>query len=144
MRPITSGTDASRCLIKVLAHTAVRRAHVADSDTRDIDFESHLLQVREGRGGTSRTVRIAEELASDLRHLIGHRKSGPVFLSQKRGGSRRSGRSIGSWRRSFNGPTSSVGWMGNSLSSFRISDDAPLCVPRLGLCYLWCRFCYVG
>ena len=74
-----------RCLIKALAHTAIRRAELASLDIRDIDFERHLLQIREGKGGKSRTVPISEELASDLKHLNGNRKSGPIFLSQRKG-----------------------------------------------------------
>ncbi len=72
-----------RCMIKTLAHTAVRRAELAALDVRDIDFDRNLVQIREGKGGKSRTVPISEELANDLKHLIGSRKTGPLFLSQR-------------------------------------------------------------
>lgn len=74
-----------RCIIKTFAHTAIRRAELAKLDIRDIDFSRNLLQIREGKGGKSRTVPISEELASDLKHLIGTRSSGPVFLTQRNG-----------------------------------------------------------
>ena len=74
-----------RCLIKTLAHTALRRAELAKLDVRDLDFTRNLLQIREGKGGKSRTVPMSDELANDLSHLMGHRKAGPVFLSQRNG-----------------------------------------------------------
>jgi integrase/recombinase XerD len=75
-----------RCMIKTLAHTALRRAELAALDIRDLDFDRNLLQVREGKGGKSRTVPMSEELASDLKHLIGQRKTGALFLSQRKTG----------------------------------------------------------
>lgn len=72
-----------RCLIKTLAQTAVRRAEAATLDVRDVDLERNLMNIREGKGGKSRTVPITDELASDFQHLIGTRKSGPLFLSQR-------------------------------------------------------------
>jgi integrase/recombinase XerD len=74
-----------RCLVKTLAHTAIRRAELANLDMRDLDFTRNLIQIREGKGGKSRTVPMSDELANDLNHLIGHRKAGPVFLSQRNG-----------------------------------------------------------
>jgi len=74
-----------RCLLKTLAHTAIRRAELAKLDIRDIDFKRNLIEIREGKGGKSRTVPMSEELTSDLQHLIGTRKAGPVFLSQRNG-----------------------------------------------------------
>jgi len=75
-----------RCIIKALAHTAVRRVEITKLDVRDIDFERNLLHVRNGKGGKNRTVPISDELASDLKHLVGQRATGPLFVSQ-RGGS---------------------------------------------------------
>jgi len=74
-----------RCLIKTLAHTAIRRAELAKLDIRDIDFKRNLIEIREGKGGKSRTIPMSKELSSDLQHLIGPRKSGSVFLSQRNG-----------------------------------------------------------
>jgi len=79
----TSFSD--RCFIKTPALTAVRRAELANLDIQDIDLNRNLLQIREGKGGKSRTVQMSDELASDLKHLIGDRKTGPVCLSQRNG-----------------------------------------------------------
>ena len=51
-----------RCLVKTLAHTALRRAELTSLDVRDLDFTRNLLQVREGKGGKSRTAPMSEEL----------------------------------------------------------------------------------
>lgn len=74
-----------RSLIKTLAQTGMRRAEVANIDVRDIDFDKNLIQIREGKGGKSRTVPITDELASDLNHLVGSRKTGIVFESNRGG-----------------------------------------------------------
>jgi integrase len=68
-----------RCLIKAIAQTGMRRAETADVDVRDVDFDKNLVQIGEGKGGKSRTIPITGELASDLQHLIGSRKTGIVF-----------------------------------------------------------------
>ena len=74
-----------RCLIKTLAQTGMRRAEVAKLDIRDIDFEKNLVHIREGKGGKSRTIPITDELVSDYKHLIGGRKTGAVFESNRGG-----------------------------------------------------------
>jgi len=74
-----------RCLVKTFAHTAIRRAELAALNIRDIDFNRNLIEIRNGKGGKSRTVPMSGDLANDLGHLIGYRKSGPVFLSQRDG-----------------------------------------------------------
>lgn len=74
-----------RCLIKTLAHTAIRRAELAALGVSDLNFNRNLIEIRNGKGGKSRTVPVSDELANDLKHLIGNRKSGPVFLSQRNG-----------------------------------------------------------
>lgn len=75
-----------RCIIKTLAHTAVRRVEITNLDVRDIDFGRNLVHIRNGKGGKTRTIPISEELASDFKHLVGQRSTGPLFVSQ-RGGS---------------------------------------------------------
>lgn len=74
-----------RCILKTLAQTAIRRAELAALDVRDVLFDKQLIEIREGKGGKSRTVPITEELASDLRHLVANRKNGPIFVSQRGG-----------------------------------------------------------
>jgi len=72
-----------RCLIAALAATGMRRAEVAALDVRDLDLEARRLTIRTGKGGKQRTVPITDELASDLRLLVGRRNTGPVFLSNR-------------------------------------------------------------
>lgn len=74
-----------RCIMKTLAQTAIRRAELASLDVRDINFETGVIEIREGKGGKSRTIPITEELGSDLRHLVASRKKGPIFESQRGG-----------------------------------------------------------
>jgi integrase len=75
-----------RCILKTFAQTGIRRTELASLDVRDLDLERRRLRVREGKGAKERLLPITEELASDLSHLIGKRKTGPVFVSL-RGGS---------------------------------------------------------
>ncbi|MFQ6092925.1 MAG: tyrosine-type recombinase/integrase [bacterium] len=72
-----------RCLLKTLAHTAMRRFEAANLDVRDIDFERKLIYIREGKGGKSRTIPVSEELLSDLRYLIGPKKNGALFANPR-------------------------------------------------------------
>lgn len=74
-----------RCILKTFAQTGIRRAELASLDIRDVDLEVRRLRVREGKGAKERLVPITDELASDLLHLIGKRKTGPVFVSLRGG-----------------------------------------------------------
>ncbi|MCJ7783831.1 MAG: site-specific integrase [Desulfobacterales bacterium] len=74
-----------RCIVKMFAQTGIRRAELASLDIRDVDFEKNLIYIREGKGGKSRTIPITEELASDLKHMINSRKTGPLFKSNRDG-----------------------------------------------------------
>jgi integrase len=57
----------------------MRRFEIANLDIRDIDFQKRLIQIPKGKGGKSRTIPVSEDLLGDLKHLIGSRKTGPVF-----------------------------------------------------------------
>jgi len=74
-----------RCILKTLAQTAIRRSELTELDVRDIDFERKLIQIQEGKGGKGRTIPVSADLLSDLRHLLGRRTNGPVFVSLKGG-----------------------------------------------------------
>jgi len=76
-------TFRDRCILKTLALTAMRRAELAALDIRDVDLGKCLIHIRDGKGGKSRIVPVTDDLASDLKHLFQHRKTGPVFLSQR-------------------------------------------------------------
>lgn len=74
-----------RCILKTFAQTGIRRAELAGLDIRDVDLEARRLRIRDGKGAKERLVPITGELASDLLHLIGKRKTGPLFVSLRGG-----------------------------------------------------------
>lgn len=81
---IASANFRDRCIIKTLYWLGLRRHEVVALDVRDIDFERKRVNVRQGKGGKTRIVpMIEDDLIGDLKHLIGHRKEGPVFLSNQ-------------------------------------------------------------
>jgi len=70
-----------RCLVKSFYFAGLRLMEAAKLDVRDINFDRRWLHVREGKLGKSQTIVILDdEFLSDLRILIGERKSGPVFV----------------------------------------------------------------
>lgn len=72
-----------RCVIKTLFWLGLRRRELTELDVRDIDFERKRVQVR-GKGGKTRIVPIIDdEYLGDLKHLIGSRTEGPVFVSNQ-------------------------------------------------------------
>lgn len=81
-----------RCILKTFVQTGIRRAELASLDVRDVDLEDRRVRIREGKGAKERLVPITDELASDLSHLIGKRKIGPLFVSLR--GSQISTRSL--------------------------------------------------
>jgi len=73
-----------RCLIKTLWWLGVRRRELLQLDIRDLDVERKRVTVREGKGGKTRIIPlIDDEYLSDLLMLIGSRKTGPIFLSNR-------------------------------------------------------------
>ena len=71
-------------MIKTLYWLGLRRKELAELDVRDIDFERRRVNVRQGKGGKTRIVpMIDDEYISDIKHLIGGKKEGPVFLSNQ-------------------------------------------------------------
>ena len=73
-----------RCLIKTLWWLGVRRSELINLDVRDLDVERKRVTIHEGKGGKTRVIPIInDEYLSDLLILIGRRKSGPIFLSNR-------------------------------------------------------------
>src|SRR6266436_5664488 len=74
-----------RCLIKTLWWLGVRRRELLlQLDIRDLDVARKRVTVREGKGGKIRVIPlIDDEYLSDLLMLIGSRKTGPIFLSDR-------------------------------------------------------------
>jgi integrase/recombinase XerD len=81
---IAAPTFRDRCVIKTLYWLGLRRQELVNLDVRDIDFGRKRVTVRKGKGGKTRIVpMIDDEYIGDLKHLIGHRTEGPVFLSNQ-------------------------------------------------------------
>ena len=73
-----------RCLIKTLWWLGVRRRELIHLDVRDLDADRKRIIVREGKGGKTRVIPlIDDEYLSDVLMLIGSRKTGPIFLSNR-------------------------------------------------------------
>lgn len=72
-----------RCVVKTFAQTAIRRFELQNMDIRDVDFDRRVIHIREGKGGKERTIPCSDDLLGDLRHLVGRRRAGPVFLSNR-------------------------------------------------------------
>lgn len=71
-------------LIKLLAVTGMRRFEVRDLDLRDIDFPNRILHLV-GKGDKERDIPCPGEVLTDIRYLVGHRKTGAVFQSNRGG-----------------------------------------------------------
>jgi integrase/recombinase XerD len=81
---IAASNFRDRCVIKTLYWLGLRRQELVHLDVRDIDFGRKRVTVRKGKGGKTRIVpMIDDEYLGDLKHLIGHRTEGPVFLSNQ-------------------------------------------------------------
>ena len=79
---ISADNFRNRCIIKTLYWLGLRRKELTELGMRDIDFERKRVKVREGKGGKTRIVPIIDdEYLSDIKHLLGTRKDGAVFVS---------------------------------------------------------------
>ncbi|MDH3217129.1 MAG: tyrosine-type recombinase/integrase [Candidatus Krumholzibacteria bacterium] len=81
-----ASTLRDRCILKLFAHTGIRREELASLDVRDLDFAARRIHIREGKGAKARTVPITDELRSDLQLYVAKRKIGPLFLSNHKRG----------------------------------------------------------
>lgn len=80
---IATSSFRDRCIIKSLFWLGLRRKELCGLDIRDIDFQRKRVTVK-GKGDKIRIIPIVDdEFLSDLKHLIGARKDGPVFLSNQ-------------------------------------------------------------
>lgn len=90
MRSVRSFRD--RVILELLYSCGLRRSEACALDVPDINFSSHWLVIRNGKGSKSRVVPLGDDLADDLRALVGRRQRGPVFVSLR--GERLSTRSV--------------------------------------------------
>jgi integrase/recombinase XerD len=80
---IATNNFRDRCLVKTLFWLGLRRQELCGLDVRDIDFDRKRVKIR-GKGDKVRIIPIVDdEFMSDLRHLLGARQEGPVFLSNQ-------------------------------------------------------------
>jgi integrase len=81
---LSASNFRDRCLLKTLWWLGVRRSELTTLDVRDVDVERKRVIIRKGKGGKTRVVPIInDEYLSDLLILIGGRKTGPIFLSNR-------------------------------------------------------------
>lgn len=81
---IASANFRDRCVIKTLYWLGLRRHELVSLDARDIDFERKRVNVRRGKGEKTRIVpMIDDEHIGDIKHLLGGRTEGQVFLSNQ-------------------------------------------------------------
>jgi integrase len=84
---LTASNFRDRCLIKTLWWLGVRRSELINLDVRDVDVERKRVTIQKGKGGKTRVIPIInDEYLSDLLLLIGSRKTGPIFLSNRHRG----------------------------------------------------------
>lgn len=82
----------NQVVLELLYSCGLRRFEACSLDIPDIDFSNIWLAIRNGKGSKSRIVPFSDDLANDLRALIGRRRTGPVFVSLR--GERLSTRSV--------------------------------------------------
>jgi integrase/recombinase XerD len=81
---LSASNFRDRCLIKTLWWLGVRRSELIHLDVRDFDEQRKRMTVHKGKGGKTRVIPIInDEYLSDLLILIGGRKTGPIFLSNR-------------------------------------------------------------
>ena len=84
---LTASNFRDRCLIKTLWWLGVRRSELINLDVRDVDVARKRVTIQKGKGGKTRVIPIInDEYLSDLLLLIGSRKTGPIFLSNRNRG----------------------------------------------------------
>ena len=75
-----------RVLIKTLYYAGLRRFEASELKVPDIDFNLNRIVVVKGKGNKMRIVPIIDmDYKADLKHLIGERREGYVFVSIKGG-----------------------------------------------------------
>ncbi len=84
---LTASNFRDRCPIKTLWWLGVRRSELINLDVRDVDVERKRVTIQKGKGGKTRVIPIInDEYLRDLLLLIGSRKTGPIFLSNRHRG----------------------------------------------------------
>jgi integrase len=81
---LSASNFRDRCLIKTLWWLGVRRSELINLDVWDFDEKRKRIILHKGKGGKTRVIPIInDEYLSDLLILIGSRKAGPIFLSNR-------------------------------------------------------------
>lgn len=75
-----------RVIVKLLYFCGLRRSELIYLNIEDVDFNKKRLVIRHGKGDKVRTIPFIDlDVISDLKHLIGGKRSGAVFLSSLSG-----------------------------------------------------------
>jgi integrase len=81
---LSASNFRDRFLIKTLWWLGVRRSKLINLNVRDFDATRKRTTIHKGKGGKTRVIPIInDEYLSDLLILIGSRKTGPIFLSNR-------------------------------------------------------------
>jgi integrase len=113
---LSASNFRDRCLLKTLWWLGVRRSELINLDVWDFDQERKRMTIHKGKGGKTRVIPIInDEYLSDLLMLIGSRKTGPIFLSNRHR-AMSLGQSTGSWRLSVRKPRSGIPILGSHTS----------------------------
>lgn len=82
----TPSNFRDRVLIKTLYFAGLRRFEAGNLRVSDVDFGLNRIVVEKGKGAKLRIVPIIDmDYKADLKHLIGARRDGYIFESQKQG-----------------------------------------------------------
>ncbi|MCH7590503.1 tyrosine-type recombinase/integrase [PVC group bacterium] len=82
----TPSNFRDRVLIKTLYFAGLRRFEAGNLRVSDVDFELNRIVVVKGKGAKLRVIPIIDmDFKADLKHLIGERRDGFIFESQKGG-----------------------------------------------------------
>ncbi len=80
----TPSNFRDRILIKTLYYAGLRRFEASDLKVQDINLELNRIVVVKGKGSKMRVVPIIDmDYKADLKHLIGNKRDGYIFESQK-------------------------------------------------------------
>jgi site-specific recombinase XerD len=75
----------NKAILETIYTTGIRESELTDLDIENIDFENQLIAVIKAKGRKTRVIPINESSLKLIKAYIGVRKSGPVFLNNRRG-----------------------------------------------------------
>ena len=73
-------------ILKFLWITMVRVSELVSLQVDDLHFDDGYAKIRAGKGNKDRLIVVPTALAQELKSQVGHRRRGPIFMSQQRHG----------------------------------------------------------